>query len=74
MKALVTVADKGLFNGEPYNYRLVQVSKDSDPRMSRKDGWMIRQGNERLYLTTLQMNQLRDILNTLSDECREHNV
>lgn len=74
MKGLATVADKGLFNGEPFTYRLVQVSKDSDPRMSRKDGWMIKQGNERMYLTTLQMNQLRDIMNTVLVDGVEHSV
>ena len=62
MKKLATVSDKGLFNSEPYTYRSVQVSKDDDPRLSRKDGWKIKQGNEYLYLTKLQMNQLKEIL------------
>ena len=62
MKGLATVADKGLFNSEPFTSRSVQVAKDNDTRLSRKDGWKIKQGNEVLYLTKLQMSQLKDIL------------
>ena len=68
MKGLATVADKGLFNSEPFTYRSVQVSKDNDTRLSRKDGWKIKQGNEVLYLTKLQMIQLKDILVDILNE------
>lgn len=68
MKKLVTVADKGLFNSEPYTYRSVQVSKDNDTRLSREDGWKIKQGNEVLYLTKVQMSQLKDILVDILNE------
>lgn len=68
MKNTSTGADKGLFNSEPYTYRSVQVSKDNDTRLSRKDGWKIKQGNEVLYLTKLQMSQLKDILVDILNE------
>ena len=57
-----TSNDYGLFNGDPYTYTSVRIYKDNDTRLSRKDSWCLKQINERIYLTTLQLKQLRDLI------------
>lgn len=57
-----TAKDFCLFNGEKYTYQEIRIYKDGDSRLSRRDSWCIKQLNERLYLTTDQMIELRDLL------------
>ena len=65
---MITNVDKGLFKDQPYTYGAIKVSKDLDSRLSRKDSWKIKQMNENIYLTTPQMRELRDSLDTLLSE------
>lgn len=61
-------SDYGLFNGEKYVYDEIKIYKDGDSRLSRRDSWCIKQLNERIYLTTDQMLQLRELIDTCLGE------
>lgn len=65
---MIINSDKGLLSGQPFHYGAIKVSKDLDSRLSRKDSWKIKQMNENIYLTTPQMRELRDLLDTLLSE------
>ena len=63
-----TNKDYGLFNGDTYTYTSVRIYKDNDTRLSRKDSWCLKQINERIYLTTLQLKELRDLIDGVLNE------
>ena len=68
-----TVKDYGLFNGDKYTYPEVKLYKDGDSRLSRQDSWCIKQHNDRMYLTTLQIKQLLDMIDQALIESGEKN-